>query len=477
MISTASDLLAEQIGHVTSIIFLMVMLWLGFIQIEFWIRNPKLISEKKHIRYGLFTSAGLAFVILLLFLTFTWELQWWTLAVAIALGFSLALIGLNSALAFLVTLLLLRPFEISTVDPIINSLPRAALLMVGTMFITRSLRERSLKIFWSLECTLLLLFVLWLLFSGTQSSDPIRAKNAFVDTIAKGAVLFLLICNVLRNHFDVRLFKNILVASAFGVILSAIFYNVILLQADATGRLSYIGLLGDPNDITAFAILALPFALSPLWESRKKWYAQLFAITFLVSTLFMIYLAQSRGAILALISLCIAVVVFKTKRKKLALSAALVIATLYIPMQSLLKREAGDLNESGANRLVYWKTALNMAAQHPLMGVGFNDYPNRYEEYLTAEIESESGKRTAHSSWFLVLAENGLIGFFLFLALYLRTLVSSLKIRKTHPEYMFSLIAYGVTMSFLSHAYLVFPYLLFAFTLISSDILSNKDNI
>ena len=67
---------------------------------------------------------------------------------------------------------------------------------------------------------------------------------------------------------------------------------------------------------------------------------------------------------------------------------------------------------------------------------------------------------TAHSSWVQVMAENGFMALFLFLGLWIYAMKRAYSIRQKEPEYFMSLAGYGVTITFLSHAYLLFPYIL-----------------
>jgi len=82
-------------------------------------------------------------------------------------------------------------------------------------------------------------------------------------------------------------------------------------------------------------------------------------------------------------------------------------------------------------------------------------------DYSTESLE-ESSKMTAHNSWILVFAELGIIGLLLFSGICFYCGFSAWKIYSTSPEFLLSLAGYGVTILFLSHSYLIYPYLLFA---------------
>jgi O-antigen ligase len=101
-----------------------------------------------------------------------------------------------------------------------------------------------------------------------------------------------------------------------------------------------------------------------------------------------------------------------------------------------------------------------MAIKNPVFGVGYEAYEENFERYAT-EILFEWGHRTAHNSWILALAELGLIGFLLYIAIYVTSIQSAIRIFETSPEFLTALAGYGAAMTFLSHTYLLYPYFLF----------------
>ena len=133
---------------------------------------------------------------------------------------------------------------------------------------------------------------------------------------------------------------------------------------------------------------------------------------------------------------------------------------------SIVPRAAGDLEGSEKSRLTFWKSAANMAVHNPVLGVGFNQFPNNFMSYAVGTIY-ERGPRTAHSSWFLALGESGLPGFFMFCAFFISVARIAWRNRIKRPAQLYALAGYGVAMSFLSHTYSLYYYLLMALILAS----------
>jgi O-antigen ligase len=128
---------------------------------------------------------------------------------------------------------------------------------------------------------------------------------------------------------------------------------------------------------------------------------------------------------------------------------------------SMGSRTSADLEGSTNSRKTYIIAGAWMGIKRPIFGVGFDGYAYSLSKYATGPLE-EADAMTAHNSWILVFAENGLIGFILFVGIYVSSLKMSWQIKGTDPEYLLSLISYGIAITFLSHSYGIYLYLLYA---------------
>ena len=123
---------------------------------------------------------------------------------------------------------------------------------------------------------------------------------------------------------------------------------------------------------------------------------------------------------------------------------------------------------SAAGRPHFWKVALSMADENRLLGVGFSGYSLSYDEYDPSEGEYGTA-RACHSSWFGVLADLGVPGLLLFVALFVsafKTCRRVLALTRANPEnealeeigkyasaLRYSLIAFIVGGTFVSMQY------------------------
>ena len=101
-----------------------------------------------------------------------------------------------------------------------------------------------------------------------------------------------------------------------------------------------------------------------------------------------------------------------------------------------------------------------MAIRSPLLGVGYTMFPSKYGEYGAASF-TESGKRTAHNSWILLVSEAGFPALTLLLVLFAQSAIRAWKLFPRAPELLLVVVGYGVCMTFLSHTYVLYPYILF----------------
>jgi len=120
------------------------------------------------------------------------------------------------------------------------------------------------------------------------------------------------------------------------------------------------------------------------------------------------YLTHSRGGLIAL-----AAIALMAARKKLGTTASTALAAVLILGMIALDFTGGRgiSAADGADRLEAWANGLEMFKSAPLFGIGFNGFTDSYEI-------------TAHNSFVLCLAELGLLGSTLWMALLVTTATS-----------------------------------------------------
>lgn len=183
------------------------------------------------------------------------------------------------------------------------------------------------------------------------------------------------------------------------------------------GRIQYVGIFHDPNDLGMLFVTVLPMAV--YLSAGGGIMRRLFWLAGAALLVYGIHLTKSRGTMLALLVVMGAYLWYRRGLIMAALAGIVglgVMEALGSRMQNLSVDES-----SAAGRIDAWYEGLYMFREHPVFGVGagnFTDY-----NYLTA-----------HNSFVLVLAETGIVGFTLWIAFVGYSFWMMLILVRSHPE-------------------------------------------
>lgn len=386
------------------------------------------------------------------------------LAMELAFGMILAAVRPANALAFFICLQFLRPWEIAEENPLLLALPRVTGLLAIASAVAAYLRSDRKRTQLGRGQWFLIGFAVWALVTTFFTPTPGDQQKEFFDTFFRAVVIFFLIVSVIKKKEDLALLRQVYLWSVAGLATVSIYlsWDDIFREGGAsTDRLHAVGTLENANDIAAVMVVGIPFALRRLSQSSRQPIVWIESAFFLALTLVALYLAQSRGAVVALAAGGLGWWLLRSKRKWLVIGIGAVIIACAAPFANeVLRRGAEDLDESGASRITYWKAGIKMVVKSPVVGVGFGRYPKEYQSNAGEGEQFEFGERTAHSTWILALAETGVPGFLLFIAFVISILRMGKRVMNTEPDLFVSLISYLIAISFLSHTYLIYPYIL-----------------
>jgi len=183
------------------------------------------------------------------------------------------------------------------------------------------------------------------------------------------------------------------------------------------------GTMGAPNLASSFfAMLAAP-ALALVLTQRRSAFTTL-AYATLVCSLVALVVTRSRGGWLAFIVAAAIVVAVLALRGTLStrgllttLAAGALLAPLVVPvvLDRLQAYDGGAL----ASRAPLSQMSWRMVQDHPLLGVGPNNFAAVAPEYLTPDLSRE-WLYTVHNKYLLVWSESGSIALLAFLMFVLR---------------------------------------------------------
>jgi O-antigen ligase len=167
------------------------------------------------------------------------------------------------------------------------------------------------------------------------------------------------------------------------------------------GRIQYIGIFSDPNDIGLLFVSVLPMAFYLSSRGGLLGLLRLFWLAAAALLLYGVYLTSSRGALLAVVFMA---GVFVWLRRGMVTAALIGVGALGgISLLPSRLQEIDASESSAAGRVDAWYEGLQMFQSQPIFGVGAGNFAD-YNEL------------TAHNSFVLVLAETGIVGFTVWMA-------------------------------------------------------------
>lgn len=157
------------------------------------------------------------------------------------------------------------------------------------------------------------------------------------------------------------------------------------------GRVRYVGVLHDPNEVAMAVSIGVPLALAFFIRRRTPIRLAAVGAALFVSALTVVY-SQSRGGMLVLLSTLGVYFVQKYRIKGL-----IVGAVCALPMLMLGGRSGAEADASSLERVENLHVGLELFKQWPVLGAGFAQFTQHHH-------------LTAHNSYVLAPAELGLFG-------------------------------------------------------------------
>jgi O-antigen ligase len=184
------------------------------------------------------------------------------------------------------------------------------------------------------------------------------------------------------------------------------------------GRVRYIGLLEDPNNLALALGIALPFAFA--FFERKRATRRLVLLLLAIALIFWCtFETKSRSGQVVFLAVIGAYTYKRWGVRGLALGMMMAL-----PIVLFGGRSGEEAESSTVTRLECWTEGMSMLKATPIIGVGAGQFVEHHSQ-------------TAHNSYILAAAETGLPGFLLWSAvMYLSTKIPFVLMRRyvTVPE-------------------------------------------
>jgi O-antigen ligase len=182
------------------------------------------------------------------------------------------------------------------------------------------------------------------------------------------------------------------------------------------------GSFDHPNQFATFIASLTPLAGVVLLNRKFSRAMRLLALTSLALAVPALIFTYSRGSLVAVVLGTIVWLAFLRPRAAIAVAVAVAVTAVVLAPGTLKERfnpsaSQRDLSE----RIDLWNAAIQMYSEHPLLGVGVNNYAIAYpdlsktpaiapEHRLFLEGEIQVPPSHAHNLYLNTLAEEGIVG-------------------------------------------------------------------
>ena len=218
--------------------------------------------------------------------------------------------------------------------------------------------------------------------------------------------------------------------------------------ADNVSRVG--GTVGGPNAAAAFLDLLLAPLLAMAIAPVRRSYRLIASVAFMLGVIGLV-LTLSRGGWIAVGISCGFVVAYAWSRGWIpGFGPAMVLVglglVLFIFRNALLVRFLSNDAGAASSRVPLMVLALHMIRDHPIWGVGANNFGINIARYATPEFGAD-WLYTVHNKYLLIWAEDGIGALIAFASFLILTLRSGWRCRQMTDDAL-SLIAVGLTAGF-----------------------------
>jgi putative inorganic carbon (HCO3(-)) transporter len=319
---------------------------------------------------------------------------------------------------------------------------------------------------------LVLLYLAWSVLGltwATSTGDVLYSLSRYIPNL----LVFFVVYSAARDRVDMR------ILAWFFVLGSAVAAGDAVLNPPAASAYSNVsrvgGTFGDPNYLAA--VLVTGFALgAALTRARSLTiFGQASAAAAAALCLVGILFSVSRGGLIALgVCLLAAIVLAGRWRARLGFATLVVVLAgvgyFMVLAPAATRDRLTSAGDGGSGRTTIWKVGWREVVNNPIKGVGAGNFSDAGAKYVIepGQINHLAASYTAyfidtptvaHNTYLEVLAEEGIPGMVLFMAIVLGALEcarrAAIKFRHAGDEEM-ELLSYGVlcgTIGFLAASF------------------------
>ncbi len=179
------------------------------------------------------------------------------------------------------------------------------------------------------------------------------------------------------------------------------------------------GVVADENDLALFIVTFLPFSFF-LLAQRPAFFKKIMLLAVIALSIVAVVATWSRGGFVGLVAMLGVYFWFSQNKVKILIFIAILIGILFAYGGEEYVDRISEITEPGEGtaqaRIQSWKAGWDMFVDNPL-GVGGNNYPMHFPDYQSDWFSRDMWGRVAHSLWFTLIPETGIIGILIFSSL------------------------------------------------------------
>lgn len=328
--------------------------------------------------------------------------------------------------------------------------------------ITFNREERSIfkKSLISLKSNFLMLSLIF--FNATMYVSIFVSSNknvALGSSIRFTMYLFIFYCITynIRNTKYLTVLINTLILTNFLVGIITIYQTFLSISKGVftTNTSNIFSTLENRNNLGAYLILSMFIVFSYILNSKNVRFRVFYTIVFIMQ-IASIIACQSRNALISMVIGAFILTIMYNKRY-LIFSIILPIILFVIPESRLRLLQIFDPAQNNS-RIKLWETTLYMIKEHPIQGIGFENYSLLYTEYLEKypdlKVWYEYVAYHPHNAFLKFQVELGILGTISFILFLLSTFILLYKLLKYSNNKKTKTMVIGITTSFIAFQFM-----------------------
>jgi len=277
--------------------------------------------------------------------------------------------------------------------------------------------------------------------SALWSADPEEGAIKLVFFYVPFAVLYLLVIALWKHASALRILATTTIVISVPIAalaiwqyaLRGVFWNESLIQANVYSRFYRVNsIFFDPNILGRFLVVAVVAALALAWVAKdRRTILLLLGVNAILAAGLFVTFSRSSALMLMIAMAMLAWRAFGAKRTALVGGMLIALfALVSFGTSEQIRRAATSqdrLEKVSEGRFDLVQGGIEIWRDNPVAGAGLGSFADLYQESLSAREQARTRVVISHNAPVTVLAEGGLIGFGLLIALIIAVAIALIR--------------------------------------------------